>query len=138
MPKISEMRESKYLKKEDVGAGALATISDISRQNVAPEGQEPELKWILHFADLEKPLVLNMTNAETIASILGSDDTDDWMGKQIVVYNDPNVSFAGKRTGGIRVRAPKVKSTTKVKPVVQPQSTLDDDLDTCDPDDGSF
>jgi hypothetical protein len=126
MPKISEMRESKFLKKEDVGAGALMTIEGCEQHNTAKEGAPPENKWCLTFAESDKPLVLNSTNAQLCARICGSDDTDDWVGHKIVLYTDPNVSYAGKIVGGIRVRAPKVKTNgaaaapAKPAPVVAP------------------
>jgi hypothetical protein len=107
MPKTHEMKESKFLKKEDVGRGALVTITGCVRRNVAAEGAEPEQKWCLTFQELDKPLVLNATNIQLCEQICGSDDTDHWVGKRIVLYVDPNVSYAGKLTGGIRVRKPK-------------------------------
>ena len=124
MPKTSEMRESKFLKKEDVGRGALATIAGCVKKNTAMEGAEPEHTWCLTFRELDKPLVLNVTNTMAIEQILGSDDTDDWIGKQIVLYTDPGVMYAGKMVGGIRVRAPK-KSTAPPPP--SPTTELVDD-----------
>lgn len=107
MPKTSEMRESKFLKKEDVGRGTLVTIASIVRKNVAAEGAPDEAKWCMTFRELDKPLVLNATNIQLCEQICGSDDTDHWLGKQLVLYTDPNVSYAGKLVGGIRVRKPK-------------------------------
>lgn len=131
MPKISEMRESKFLKKEDVGRGALGTITRCDQQNVAMEGAGQELKWCLHFAELEKPLVLNGTNIQLCAQICGSDDTDHWVGKKVVLYTDPTVMYAGKMVGGIRVRAPKPGAIVPA-PIplpAQPQpGELDDDI----------
>lgn len=68
------------------------------------QGQPQEMKWIIHFSEC-KPLVLNSTNGQLIAQALGSPETDDWKGKEIVLYNDPNVSFGGQLTGGVRARA---------------------------------
>lgn len=119
MPKISEMRESKFLKKEDVGKGVLATIAGCDQMNVAMEGAGQELKWCLHFRELEKPLVLNSTNIQLCAQICGSEDTDDWKGKPIVLYTDPNVSYGGKLVGGIRVRAPKPGSVPNAPVAVE-------------------
>ena len=68
------------------------------------QGQPPEMKWVVHFSEC-KPLVLNSTNGQLISNALSSPETDDWAGKQIVLYNDPNVSFGGKLTGGVRARA---------------------------------
>lgn len=123
MPRIGEMIESKFLKKEDVGGerGVLVTIAGLSEANVAMPGAEPVMKWTLAFEELDKPMVLNTTNLHSCAKACGSDNTDNWMGKKIVLYEDPNVSFGGKLVGGIRVRAPRsqaapVVPTKKVVP----------------------
>src|SRR3990167_5465862 len=125
MPKTSEMRESKFLKQTDVGRGALGTVDKCVQMNVAKEGVDPEMKWCLTFADIDKPLVLNSTNIQLCEKIFGSDDTDYWHGKRLVLYTDPNVSFQGKLVGGIRVRAPKV--TAPPPPVQAPVPELTDD-----------
>lgn len=131
MPLIGEMRESKFLKKEDVGRGALGTIESIVQMNVAKEGAGQELKWCMTFSEIEKPLVLNSTNIQLCAKICGSEDTDQWIGKRIVLYADPNVSYAGKLVGGIRVRAPKpgaVAPPPPPPPVVTGPEMTDDDI----------
>src|SRR5947209_3260144 len=104
---ISQIRDSKYLKKEDVDPPKLVTIKTITEENVAMEGRPEDLKYALHFDELDKPMILNSTNAQLIAKALGSEETDEWSGQQIVLNNDPNDSFGGKLVGGIRVRAPK-------------------------------
>ncbi len=116
MPKISDMKESKFLKQTDVGAGMLCTVQGVDQENVAKQGAEPEMKWCLLLEESDKPLVLNSTNIQLCAKVFGSEDTDDWKGKRIVLYTDPNVSYGGKIVGGIRVRAPKVKSAAKPAP----------------------
>ncbi len=126
-PKTSEMRESKFLKKEDVGRGMLMTVEACEQHNVAKEGAPPENKWCLTFAESDKPLVLNSTNIQLCERIFGSDDTDAWIGKQLVLYNDPTVAFQGKVIGGIRVRAPKVKPGPVPVPVPSPVEELTDD-----------
>ena len=103
---INEMKSSRYLKKETAGDGLLVTMDRIEQENVALDGEDAEMKYVLYFKDDVSPMVLNWTNIETIADIVGSNDTDDWADKKIVVYNDPSVRFAGKKTGGIRVRSP--------------------------------
>jgi len=105
--RIGEMKESKYLKKEDAGEGKLVTIRSMEQSNVAMEDQPEELKWIVHFDEFQKGMVLNWTNIQLIAKAVGTEETNDWKGKKVVIYEDPNVSFGGKLVGGIRVRAPK-------------------------------
>ena len=106
---LGDLRTSKFLKKEDVGPGLLVTIHAISQQNVAMEGADPDLRAVVHFNELEKPMVLNSTNGQIIARIAGTEEDIEtsWRGVRVVLYNDPNVSFGGKLVGGIRVRAPK-------------------------------
>jgi hypothetical protein len=125
VPKTSEMRESKFLKKEDVGNGSLMTVESCEQHNVAKEGAPPEHKWCLTFSETDKPLVLNSTNIQLCERIFGSDDTDVWCGQKIVLYTDPNVSYAGKVVGGIRVRAPKVKAKAAPPP---PPPPADEDM----------
>lgn len=107
---INELRESKFLKKEDCGNGVLLTIRKIFQENIAKEGAPPEMKWCVEFDEIEKPMVLNSTNGQLIAQITGSEDTDNWTGRKIVLYLDPSVSFGGKIVGGIRARAPRGKA----------------------------
>lgn len=105
--KAGQMIPSKFLKKDDVEQPKLVTIKGVRQANVAQDDQAEELKWTLTFKELDKPMVLNSTNIQLCIKALGTDETDEWVGRQIVLYNDPNVSFAGKITGGVRIRAPK-------------------------------
>lgn len=132
MPDISTFTESKYLKRADVGAGKLLTIQDCGQQNVAKADQPAEMKWCLHFAETDKPLVLNRTNAELIGMITGERNSDNWGGHKVVLYDDPSISYGGKLVGGIRVRAPRNK--TAAAPAKPPVKELpqDEDEDSSD------
>jgi len=107
MPNVNDLKSSKFLTKHDVEPPILVTIKKYEEMDVSMENQAPEMKWCLIFRETDKPLVLNITNGQLIAAIVGSEDFDHWIGKQIVLYNDKTVMFAGKMTGGIRVRASK-------------------------------
>lgn len=122
--KISAMMPSSYLKKEDVPSPALVTVRKFTNENLAQDGQPEEKKWVMHFDEFDRGLVMNPTNLQLAAQAMGSDDTDDWIGHQIVLYTDPNVSFAGKLVGGLRLRAPKRK--TAPPPPVAPPVPFDD------------
>jgi hypothetical protein len=99
------MKSSNFLKKEDVEDGVTVTISGMSQENVAKQGAPEELRWCLHLHEFDKPMVCNSTNAQLLAKICGSEETDDWPGSKVVLYHDPSVSYGGKLVGGIRVRA---------------------------------
>ena len=118
--RIGEMRESRYLKKEDVGQGKLVTITELEQQNVAMDDQPSEMKWIIHFREFDKGMVLNWTNIQLLSKAVGSEETADWLGKQVVVYEDPNVGFGGKMVGGIRIR--EVRKIINPKPAPAPKT----------------
>lgn len=120
MPNINSMKESKFLKKDECNPPILVTIESVHQMNVAASGAPEEMKWCVQFAEHEKPMVLNSTNAQLIAKITGSEETENWGGKKIVLYDDPSVSYAGKVTGGIRCRAPKNKPAAAPAPAPQP------------------
>ncbi len=102
--KIDSMKPSKYVKKEDVEPPVVVTIDRLDEENVAMENQPPEYKWVMSFKEAINPLVLNWTNIQLCAAIHG-DETDNWIGKKVVLWNDKSVSFGGKLTGGVRIRA---------------------------------
>ena len=104
MPRIGEMIESKYLKQSDVPEETEVTIVKVGQINVAREDEQPEMKWAIRFQELKKPMVLNSTNIQLLAKACESEDTDDWIGKKVIIYSDPNVSFGGKLVGGLRVK----------------------------------
>ena len=90
---------SDYLKAADIkGKGDVTLqISDVASKEF-DEG----MKLILAFKGKDKQLVLNKTNANIIAEMLGT-DTDDWIGSNIDVYA-ARVEFQGKIVDAIRVR----------------------------------
>lgn len=103
---ISQLKESRFLQKAEVGqAGMVFTIRDCTEENVASQNDPPEYKWALWFEETEKGMVLNTTNGQLIAQALGSETTEDWIGRQICIYHDPSVSFGGKLVGGLRARS---------------------------------
>ena len=106
MPNVNDLKNSQFLTKEDVEPPVKVTIKSYKEQNVEMEGEPERKKWTLFFHELDKPLVLNMTNGQRIKVVTGSADFDNWIGKKITLYNDKTVSFAGKLTGGIRVFVP--------------------------------
>ena len=104
MALVKDMIPSSYLKQEDVAEDTIVTVQKIGQKNIAKEGDPPDTKWLVKFSEFEKPMVLNTTNIQGLANACGSQDTDDWRGKEVIIYVDPNVSYGGKVTGGLRIR----------------------------------
>lgn len=97
--------KSTYLKKDDVGEdGVILTIKGFTQETIEGDHGD-EIKVVMHFVEEGyKPMVLNSTNAAVLGKITGAATAGEARGKQIVVYDDPSVSFGGKVTGGLRIK----------------------------------
>jgi hypothetical protein len=118
--KVSQMMDSKFLKKEDVEPAILVTVRSFQQENMAQDGQMPQMKWCMAFEEDIKPLPMNSTNLQLCQMIFNSDDTDHWIGGKLVLYNDPSIQFNGKLTGGVRIRAPRLRPAAAPKIVAAP------------------
>ena len=63
-----------------------------------------DFKPVLYFENANKGLILNKTNAATIAEVYG-EETDHWTGHAIILYPE-RVHHKGKPTYGVRIRFP--------------------------------
>ena len=111
---------SKYLGTADVGSRKIrARIQRVGKdQLTSKDGGPKRMKFILFFDALDKGLVLNATNKDELVGKLGRVPAK-WIGASVGLFVDPNVSFAGRRTGGIRLRVfepVKAKTPKPTKP----------------------
>jgi len=99
---MNEVLSSKWMANTDLPTSGV----DLQMLNVTKEavGEMLEEKFALHFNGGFKPLLLNRTNIRILSALHGA-DTGQWIGKTVNVYNDPTVSYAGRMTGGVRIRA---------------------------------
>lgn len=135
MPRISEMRKSRFLKKEDCNPPILVTIRSCQQVNVAMESQPAQMEWSLSFDEVERDLILKVVNMGLLEHIFASDNSDDWLGKKIVLYSDPNVMMGPKMVGGIRIRAPRIPAGQPSRvpvPAPAPPPAADEDQTTED------
>ncbi len=96
---INKAFPSTYLKASDLdGRTPVVTIKDVKLETIGDES-----KLVAYFAGKDKGLVLNRTNANTIADLTGSEDTDEWMGRSIKLIT-AKVEFQGRRVPAIRIQ----------------------------------
>jgi hypothetical protein len=100
---INNAFPSKWIKSGDIpeDADLILTIASVSVEEVGSE-ENQESKPVVYFKENEKGLVLNKTNAETIANLY-TPETENWQGKRIALFAT-EVSYGGKQTLGIRIR----------------------------------
>jgi hypothetical protein len=103
MPSLKAQFPSKYLKAADLeGKEVPVKIREFKLENVAGEGRPPENKPVAYFEGKDKGVVLNKTNADTLALLFG-DDTDLMVGQTVVLF-PTTVSFQGKTVDAIRMK----------------------------------
>lgn len=101
-----------YLKKEDVPTPQLKTIATVAQETLKDKTGEKK-SWVMYFDGEDKGLVLNKTNIKRLNFIFKSNDSDDWLGREIVLFNDPTIEFGGEIVGGLRLRAKVEKEAPK-------------------------
>jgi hypothetical protein len=107
-------KDSKYLSKEDVGEdGLILTVKGFTMETMKGDNGDED-KVVMHFMEDMKPMILNRTNSQLISVATGAKVAGEARGKQIIVYNDPTISFGGKITGGLRIR--KITGAPKAAP----------------------
>lgn len=91
----------------DPGEERVLQIVELKDEEVTSPDGSKEVLPVLYFKD-EKPMVLNKTNAKTIAKVCKSDFVEDWKGHKIQVYTAAVKAF-GEVTNALRIRpvAPK-------------------------------
>lgn len=102
--KVNQMFPSKYLSAADLqGQSVPVTMDRVIMEQIRSDGGLED-KYVLYFRGKEKGLVLNITNANTIADLYGH-ETEDWAGRQIILYST-RVQFGSKMVDAIRINRP--------------------------------
>jgi hypothetical protein len=101
---IDVVSPSKFLKKEDCDPPIAVTMDYVDTGEVMGKNG-PETKWILHFEEDVKPLVLGKEKCQSIAAAVGTRNMRLWSGRKIVLFWDRTVRNPfGGTPGGIRAR----------------------------------
>ena len=88
---VEQLFPSKFFRCVDMnGKPRRVTVIAIKREDVGGEQ-----KVLITFADESKMLICNKTNARSISKALGSTETRNWIGKDIILV--PRKSTSGAR-----------------------------------------
>lgn len=99
---LNKAYPSKYLTAEDLNDQPVTvTISDVVQERIG-QGKDASDKLVISFQGKSKTLVCNKTNAKTIAKVLNSEETDDWIGQRIII-EPREVEFQGDMVLALRV-----------------------------------
>lgn len=92
-----------YLSAEEFdGKDVTLTIKKIEIKEMF-NGKTKEENPVLYFEQTDKGIVLNRVNAKSIARLLGTPDTDKWIGGEVTFFPQDITAF-GQAMIAIRVR----------------------------------
>lgn len=93
---IEHLASSDFIKGDDLQGKQVQVTINAAELKTYDDGSQ---KVVLSFADSEKKLTLNKTRLKTMMALYGP-DTDQWLGKQIILTAQPLASgrFAGQWT----------------------------------------
>lgn len=100
-PVFDEVFGSRFVTAADLTGPVTAVIDKIDAEDFARPGEPEKRRAILYFRGRKKGLVLNKTNAYSIASTCGKNMTE-WVGQRIQLKPETTL-FGGKQTPCIRV-----------------------------------
>ena len=96
---VDSLYPSRFLRCADLnGRPMRVTIEGLKKDDIGGEA-----KVVLSFTDGTKALILNKTNAKSIAKAIGP-ETSTWRGKSIILV-PAQVDFSGDIVDAIRIRA---------------------------------
>jgi hypothetical protein len=91
-----------------VGAGTVATISKISREETYnPQTSKKEMCTVATFRENIKPMILNKTNCKTIQVLSGTPFVEKWVGLAIKIVVE-KVKVKGELILALRIAKEKV------------------------------
>jgi hypothetical protein len=110
--KASDMFPSKYLKASDAETDLTLTITRISCETMKNRDGQDEEKYVLYFKEVEKGMVINKTNKNTLVDLYG-EETDDWIEKRVILTS-VDVDAFGETTAALRISHKKPAADKKV------------------------
>lgn len=101
--KLDNMFPPKYLRPQDLNKPVRVTISAVTKEK--PSGMSKEPEYALWCKGATRPIKLTKATASSIAKVLNSDDTDEWINREVILYTE----VTKFNTVGIRARKVEVK-----------------------------
>jgi len=101
MPTSNDAFPSKFISASDLqGREPVVKITHVTSDEIG--GKQ---KYVCFFAGKQKGLVLNKTNWNNIVRISGCDNSDDWTGVNVCLF-EAMVDFQGESVPAVRIKSP--------------------------------
>lgn len=103
------MNVSKFLsrlKADDVKEDMLVTVEAVYETDVFDKDRDAEKALLaVKFAEVDSEVACGPTQVRQLVDAFRSTESDNWVGKKIIMWNDPSVTFNNRKVGGIRFKS---------------------------------
>jgi arabinogalactan endo-1,4-beta-galactosidase len=98
---VRDLYGSRFLQATDLKTSVTGTIERMETEVFAKPGEASRTKGVLYLKGGKKGVVLNKTNAETLAIAFGEEMTD-WAGRRVTIRPE-TTNFQGKTVPSLRI-----------------------------------
>lgn len=95
----------------------VVSIKGVGAAKVTGQNGRKEDCFVVHFNEMDKPMILNRTNAKAIEKVAGSGLVEDWVGVRVTLYVEKGVKAFGDVVDALRVRDKKPSQSKMTKEV---------------------
>jgi hypothetical protein len=90
------------------GQEVVLTINTVSKKMVMGSGGQKEECTVANFLEAvngeKKPMILNKTNCKIISKLYGTPYIEDWKGKRVTIYVQPDIKAFGELVDALRIK----------------------------------
>ncbi len=104
-------------KQKDFTLEVVKVVQSVVKSAEKPRG---EPCWHAYFKGTDKPLIINVTNAKTLAGMSGSEEVESWVGLKVTLYATRVKGKGGGQCTGIRMRPLKAQGQVESMATDQP------------------
>lgn len=87
----------------DPGKDMILTIKSVKKEMITGTGGKQEECTVCHWAENQKPMILNVTNCKTISKMLKTPYIENWAGHRVQIYAT-TTRMGGETVECLRIR----------------------------------
>jgi len=95
----------------------VVTVKGVGTAKVTGQSGRKEDCFVVYFTEMDKPMILNRTNAKAIEKVSESGLVEDWVGTRVVLYVEKGVKAFGDVVDALRIRDKKPSMTKMTKEI---------------------
>ena len=95
----------------------VVSIKGVGSAKVTGQNGRKEDCFVVHFNEMDKPMILNRTNAKAIEKVAGSGLVEDWVGTRVTLFVEKGVKAFGDVVDALRSRDKKPSTNKMTKEV---------------------